>query len=464
MLKCQKNKLWLEYFPNLLCDSSLVPLNGMTLAEQMNALTRLVIILAMIMYLLNFKNTTLFLALSLLFIVIIYYIQKLNIEQYTSEHYTDIGVEPLVYGKSKPGFTRTENQNRFCNDFVPLDGVNGAFNNPNYMSINQKLVGKANPKTLIPPVIIPPSADFSYWKNNNLSVPSFINDQSNIDVYQSGYQVTTCCGEMIDKELVHNQKCCSKPVTKEGYEFPYLKTPKSELPGQVNVSCGYNPQQLSKAGLPANLPAGNCMKDPSMKTYNQNMFTSIIQPNVYTRTEVNEPINSNMGISFTQQFEPTTCSYDNGEVMYTQHDPRLFEGDVIEPCNSERITESNVYDPRFTGYGTSYRSYTDENIGQTRFYYDDVDSIRMPNYITRSNIDNLPFADSYGPLQAGSEFGNKYNADIRTLANDAFTRNAMEHRTGLQQSLMRKVNAEAWQKKAAPKGPAQYMAGSVRIM
>ena len=36
----------------------------------------------------------------------------------------------------------------------------------------------------------------------------------------------------------------------------------------------------------------------------------LIQPGVYTRNEIIEPVDSNIGISFTQQFEPTTCSID----------------------------------------------------------------------------------------------------------------------------------------------------------
>ena len=43
MLKCQKNKLWVENVSNLLCSYSLIPMDGMTLAEQMNSLSRLVI-------------------------------------------------------------------------------------------------------------------------------------------------------------------------------------------------------------------------------------------------------------------------------------------------------------------------------------------------------------------------------------------------------------------------------------
>ena len=125
---------------------------------------------------------------------------------------------------------------------------------------------------------------------------------------------------------------------------------------------------------------------------------------------------------------------------------------MIEP-NLEvinAIDPANVYDPRHTGYGTSYRAYNDDNIGQTRFYYDDVDAIKMPNYIARSNIDFARFADSYGPIPGGEEFGNKYNGDIRALANDAWLRSNLQQRTDLQQSAMRKVNAEAWQKRIAP--------------
>ena len=42
--------------------------------------------------------------------------------------------------------------------------------------------------------------------------------------------------------------------------------------GQVNVSCGYNPEQLFDSNLPTNYPAGNCEKDPSLRNFNQNLF------------------------------------------------------------------------------------------------------------------------------------------------------------------------------------------------
>lgn len=525
MFKCKKNKLWLESVSNLFCSFNLIPLDGMSLAEQMNSITRLVLVVFLVLLLLGFRYSILFLLLSLLFIIIIYYIQRNNMETFKAEYYiphqSDRNTEtnPRI-GRQNIIFNDPSSK-RFCNDKRPLDGPD---NNPNWMSVNQKLAGPANPKTLIPPVVVAPSADMSYWRANNLVEHSAINAGSQIDVFRSGYQVSTCCAPSYDcserckiatpafNPLSHNvpltegycgpgqcgnnRRPRSHPRphpgpapapgpqgsgggmadnhpapqkvgypynqhTKENFGFPYLKTSddkglvvRPNEPGQVNVSCGYNPEQLFKAGLPTNLPAGKCTKDPLMKQYNQNLYTQTIQPGVYTRSEVNEPINSNIGISFTQQFEPTTCQSNpnTGDVLYTEHDPRIIEPAISEPnlAVMSAVTESNIYDPRFSGYGTSYRSYTDDNVGQTRFYYDDVNAVRMPNYIVRSNIDNQPFADQYGPIPAGEEQGNKYNPDIRALANAAFLDGSLQHRTELQERLMRKANTRAAQQRLAP--------------
>lgn len=498
MLKCQKNKFWLEHIPNLVCSFNLVPLADMDLAEQMNTLTRLVIVVSLVLSLVGFRFGFLFLLLSLLFIIMLYYIKRKNMERFNTEHYTPqrrSGKNTCKRQEELNLFGDLTSAGRFCNDTRPLDGPDGAFNNPQWMSVNQKLAGPANPKTKIPPVVVPPPADLSYWRANNLVIHSAINEESNVDVYQSGYQVSTCCAPSYGCEEVcrfayptqnplarcgegYQSEQTREPnseSTRENFELPYLKNESSSqregcgLPylknsqemivrpnesGQVNVACGYNPIQLPRAGLPTNLPAGNCPQDPVMKQYNENLFTQTIQPGVYTTNQINEPINSNMGISFTQQFPPTTCKTNpvTGQVNYTEHDPRIM-GEVITEPNmalETPVNEANVYDPRFTGYGTSYRAYTDEALGQTRFYYDDVDAIRMPNYIVRSAIDNQPFADQYGPLPQGNANGNKFNADIRAMANDAFMTSAIQFRNDITERAMRKSNARTWQQRQAP--------------
>lgn len=432
--------------------------------------------------------------------------------------------------RTLPSLSKLNNSGKFCNDSLVLDSnlaYQGVYNNEYYTSANQMLAGPPNPKTLIPPVIVPPVVDLSYWKANNMVHFSNINEPSQIDVYKSGYQVSTCCGNMNGKiaipEGVEPQKtywstdysggCGNTQNLKENFVHQGIhRTPLNhqeynlqereireaedaqyaqqynamyntsnqyqdaskqlqDYPmnyGQVNTTCGYNPEQLYNAGLPANLSSGNCERDPIMKNYNNNLFTQIIQPGIYTRNEVNEPINSNIGISFTQQFEPTTCNVNpqNGDIMFTEHDPLQYtppaRGPNMNVINS--VNEANMYDPRFTGYGTSYRSYIDNTTGQPRFYYDDIDAIRMPNYIVRSNIDHQPFADSYGPIPGDGENGNAWNPEIRALANNAFTNAAIEFRTDLSERLMRKINANAWQRRVAPISTSgQRMAGTRRM-
>jgi hypothetical protein len=469
MLRCQKNKFWIENITNLFCTFSLIPLDDMNLAEQMNALTRLVIVIYVILLLFGFRFSMLFLLLSLLFITILYYIQKKNMETFRAEYYTPRQLKRYTNTTSSKSEIQNMNWNdlsnssRFCNDEKSLDAN---FNNPEWVSQNQKLAGPQNPKTKIKPVVVTPSHDLSYWKANNLVTHTAINEETQNDVYQSGYQVSTCQNPNYNLSVPITESYCEsirnqnvsyphnkKEMTTENFEIPYNNTVLENNIGQVNTSCGYNPDQFSNAGLPTNYPAGNCLQNSNMKQYNDNLYTQTIQPGVYTRNQINEPINSNIGISFTQQFPPTTCNSNNtGEIEYIEHDPFIIEPVITKPrpeCMTV-ATEANIYDPRFSGYGTSYRSYTDDNLGQTRFYYDDIDAIRMPNYITRNNIDIHPFADHYGPIPEGNAFGNKNNADIRSLANDTFLYESINQRTNLQQSLMRKRNNEMSQLRKAP--------------
>lgn len=470
MIQCQKNKLWLEKISNLFCSFNLIPLDGMSLAEQMNSLTRLVIIVFIILLLLGFSHSLLFLLLSLLFIIILYYIQKKNMESFRTEYFTP---EFSVYKNHIDAYKKSssnQSSNRFCNDEQPLDGANGVFNNLNWKSENQKLVGNANPKTNISPVIAPPPTDMTSWRANNLVSHSAINQESQTDVYQSGYYVSPS-NEQHQPQPQHQQQHQHQPQhqhhpqhqhqqqhhpqhqTKKLSQndvLPYIKDI-SEL-GLINTSCGYNLDQYKNSGLPTNLPAGNCQQDSQMKVYNNNLFTQTIQPGVYNRNQINEPINSNIGISFTQQIPNTEKIVTDKDIKFMEYDPNIIEPFVTDNSEDVRysITESNVYDPRFNGYGTSYRSYIDDKLGQPRFYYDDINAIRMPNYIVRSNIDNNHFADQYGPLPEGQEFGNKNTSNIQALANDAFLQSSLQHRTELQQRLMRPANNRQWQLRQAP--------------
>lgn len=561
----QTEKFWIEN-PNILfqnCD--VIPMTNMSLSNQMNSLSRLVFLISPILYLLlknGKKCSLLFFLVSLLFIIILYYLQKNRMKEPYQNIRTknSFNSQPLDMSKlSRVGPINTGGTSRnmfvdrpqallFCNDAKQIN-----INQQGNLSINQQLVGPANPKTFTSPVIVPKIADLAFWADNPGSSYQQINRETIDDTYLSGYDVSTCCSELdackvpitkntqfteeieeeieeeIDGDIIENYEGvgngCSDgtciqlppklktklpiisptptilgeyidnedvienyqdvsvcqlreksflppPILKsklpiqspspsttvpyivENFQIPYIKEVegiplRTNQPGWVNTICGYNPENLN-SNLPTNMSVGNCQKQPALDNYNKNLFTQTIQPGVYTRNQVVEPINSNIGISFTQQFEPKSCSWDDKGLTYTEHDPRIYDPPPKELEQPVDATEYNVYDPRFSGYGTSYRAYNDKFLGQTKFMYDDVDAIRMPNYITRSNIDFARYADSYGPLTDDNRYGNKNTNHIRAFAQDTFLRNSLKQRDDLMERLLRKRNSELHQLRSHP--------------
>lgn len=348
----------------------------------------------------------------------------------------------------------TSSQNRFCNDTRTFD---------QNVSINHALVGEALPLTKIPPVICPPIAAFDYWSPSYV-VPTGINNETNYDAHKAGYITEPASLECL-LQSSSNQK---EQFTLPSYNYVYSNNslnsssivPERETttpsttqsspaptPGDVDTSCGYNQNQLLQYGLPSNLPAGACMKQPEMKDYNYNLFTTPIEPTSYNTTQVIEPVQSNLGISFQQQFEPLTKTIDpiTGAIHYTSRDPRIPVPPVSAVPRPPIADASNVYDPRSNGYGPSYRSYIDPMSGRVRYIYNDIDAIRNPNYVVRSNIDNNPWAASYGPMNSN------LLTDNRKLANQQYIDASSTQREELQERYMRKVNSEVmWQRRMAP--------------
>ena len=389
-------------------------------------------------------------------------------------------------------------------------------NDPNWVSPNQKLVGPANPKFSVAPVIVAPSHDLDYWKNSSLSVRRQINEMSTFDAAASGYLVQdpTCidCSTTMPPTsygLPNTEPCAGAPMVvplPQPYEFhdshenekninsaplqsddaqviePFEEvdaTPntqpfnrlgkglKSENgngksggdgnkvetiaaidDSSVLVANGYN-QTHVQTGLPTNFPTSQCGKKDVFTEFNTDIFTQTVLPSVYTNQQVIEPINALMGISFTPSIVPTTLSSHDNELLFEEHDPNLYQAPEKAP-EKETVRTDNVYDPRFTGYGTSYRSYKEPMTGQTRFYYKDIDQIRQPGYIVRSNIDANTWADQAAPIKPGYEHGNPYTNNIHQLADTAFTDATIQQRTMMAQSLMRKRNGEMWQQKIMP--------------
>jgi len=448
----KKNKFWFDDINCLFNNTYIIPDRRMIIEEKMNTITRLIIFIFIIILFTEFlelKNNLLFLILSLFIIILYYYKEKIKMNNMKMENKNSIienYIPPSTFNVNTdlPGrdCRYASRQNYRCfneGSFKPIENISYNVNtevinvnhgsyNPNFKAPtdNQRLAGGPNPKTFVPPVIATPAFDIDYWRSNDNVTNSQINEPKNRYNSDSGYDVQNLYKiskypanyDVPRKQLKkvnspkHQPQSPSKSPSnevKENFVFPYEISSKEH-----NLN---HPDSLFNTDFKNN---------PYFKDkYKENIFTETIAPGNYKINERNEFINSNMGITHAQQFE---------EDKY----------EIIEPF--ENVNQSNVYDPRFSGYGTSYRSYVDKNLGQPRFYYDDVNSIRMPNYITRNAIDVTPFGDSYGQLNEGNE----YNSNIYEMADKHYNDSMNNFRTEMQERLMRKINSNQWQQRMYP--------------
>lgn len=428
-----KNKFWYEEPSELLCNTHLLPLAGATTEDQLNSITRLIFLIFIIIAIFDLKQALMFLIASLIIIIIIYYVER-KMSETTNEGFC---IEDIKYPHSQ----------RFCNDNVAMDMDRSTIfgiDNQEYKSINQKLADGTFTSVIndrannTPPVIVPPICD-PEWFTNNLYTRSVINKDTDMDVIQSGYEVQqpvspinkdmiienfayASLGKPYDDEFVDGSGGCAPfryRNIKEGYsgghsssiaarkihereDEPTTPLIKREQPpvkvqdksmtvtdnyGRVIVNSDYDPF-LNKHYIPSNASVGPIQQTNIFNDFNKNVITQTIQPGVYTRSNIIEPISSTIGISFNQQFEPRTMDVDTRNILFTRQDPITF----VEPPQvyAQGCTQANdVYDPRLEGYGTSYRTYIDPLLGQPKFYYDDVDDVRRPKFIIRSNVDHL---------------------------------------------------------------------------
>jgi len=124
---------------------------------------------------------------------------------------------------------------------------------------------------------------------------------------------------------------------------------------------------------------------------------------------------------------------------------------IVNVDSAKKMPEAtpyNVYDPRSNGYGDSRRGYIHKMTGQPRFAYDDVDAIRMPNYITRNNIDFMKHhGTTYGQVKPTSHTDPML---LRKHVHREYLNNQLNFRNSLQSSWMVKGNNKRKQQKEFP--------------
>lgn len=460
----KKEICWFNNITNLFDDVEIIPKHSQCLEKKINNLTRLMLLLFVISVILgifDLKTNLIILLFSSIIIILLYNKQKMtkkeNINDDNYEGYTNIRenyssdcklfTPRITYNCKLPSNLQVNANDLFIKQnieankkFMNHSRHHNKKYNPNFATVtdNQKLVGRANPKTLVAPIIAPPMTS-SEWRREGL-FPEVLNTEKQKYHNLSGYDIDKDNYIEMKYKVPNSFSCPQKlyknqkryapmglpkqepqqqpiPSIKENFDFPY-EIKNNKIPHYINndaellYNAGYDDNELFKTKL----------------SNDENVLDEIIYyPTKYSKNIRNEPINTLIGITEPEQFEPV-------------------DYELIEP--DEDINMSNVFDPRFTGYSSNERNYTHNVTGQPRFYYDDIDAIKMPNYITRNALDMTNFGDRYGPMNSS---GNDYTSNIHNLANSHYMDSMNQFREDITASRMRKINAESAQKKMYPK-------------
>jgi hypothetical protein len=284
---------------------------------------------------------------------------------------------------------------------------------------------------------------------------------------------------------IERPKKASSQTVKEGFDFVNLNESEvindnfGGLGNNVNtLDTSYN--KFNRARPNTTVVNDQLLQESPTYVYNNSyfqqperrVFLNEIQPSLYSYGVTQEPINSNIGISYNPQPAPVYLDQVNNNgvnmPLYSRIDPQLVRSDGTsgqinsQPLRTEwsanysnyiapegSVNFEDIYDPRFNSYGDPYRSYADVNLGQTKYYYSDVDAFRQPNFISRSNVEFTEFRDPQNKVYP--EYNRTVSLDdMRVRAENQTTADELYHRDDMMSHISSSMNKRDWQLKFAP--------------
>jgi hypothetical protein len=461
---------WIDNPLSLLDDCVFVPETGMTRDEKTNAITRLLLLVVLVLYLLRYKHSGVVLISGLLIILILYFS---NIKEYYGEIQMDA---PIPY------------KNRLLSQNA-----------------------KAQEKMSLQPIIAPRSHDREVWSYPSYrhSAVNYNNGMYDIseqyepvpqteDYKEYDPRLQTYTGFGFDKlsdwckTNPQSAPQNTTPVSREGFVNPAIQTSLAMQASRDAFTKAVSRERFSSENThPASIPstqttalypdgsllipktATSIYALDSEMNRDRYKYMENVQPETLTYSDVSYPINSNIGISYTPQQPPLVLDQvamnDASYPLFHRIDPQLVRDQNL---SEDRLSElprrttwsskysgleagpgtvnfEDIYDPRFNGYGDPYRSYGDVNLGQVQYYYSDLDAYRYPNFGIRSKVDFIDFVDPMGKVLP--EYTRQVGLDdVRKEVHNQYTADSVYFREDLQERLMRKRNRELWQLRAMP--------------
>lgn len=149
------------------------------------------------------------------------------------------------------------------------------------------------------------------------------------------------------------------------------------------------------------------------------------------------------GLAYTSKV-PDSKARDpaRGTLMYFDRPPLVGQ-----------VNSCNVYDEKYRGYGSQYRTYSDINTGQIQYYYDRSreDAYYEPIYDIESNVDSYLYRDPMGvvkPVYSKCPSKNGYNCPFGQAETqygcDTWTNDSSMHREDIMSRQQMVHNQQRW--------------------
>lgn len=326
-------------------------------------------------------------------------------------------------------------------------------NDENKVYPNAALTGQAHPRTRISPIMTIRPIDTGgpdntvYWRDNAMSSISILNKRKKQYPALMGYNT---------EDLTALQ--CQQPDLRRSLGDQTMASPLVQTiqPGVYTLPAAYDPintdfnidETTQFEPIAQDRPVGNVVFRPVEDDHPPSKPSSKPDPNPGEREKKKDDADT---LDSKESYEPISKKADRSPLPPPSEWNARKAGvsPYQHPPLEDDVSIYNVFDPRFAGYGSDDRHYLEPMLRQPRYFYDDVDAIRRPNYIVRSKIDSCvtPFGDGYGPMRVDQ----RTLVQNRPLAEQGYLNQTLNFRNDMMESLMRKKNSERWQERAAPK-------------
>jgi hypothetical protein len=475
MIQCKK-KFWLEHLPDLFCSLTIIPTHNMSPELQFNTLTRLVLICTLLLYIISYKYTSIFALISILLIVVVYYVQlRWNQEHFTESTPMSLNMMSAIptYNQSGPSISLNELRN-YQNQLLRgnLDVTNSDRQESTAYDMEIRESGPPLARTLVKPIVVNPPY---------MNMPDGYNEPTCNGVIQRKIQFKNLNEfepEPIKESFSHPNRPTKEFFTEERNTLtprttlvtsynpdsssfsnldnvnPYYRgeaslrgTDKMRV-NEMPTSCGYNAEK-KKYGYPVNYPGAPMSLNDDMTEYNKKIFTNRYGSVLYNN-EIQE-LNYIQNLQSSPYYHgPETKVFNpkNGTSIVTRRDANSYKMPKTEMQDpfDERPSLSNIFDGRSIGYGQEYRAYIDPVASNVNYMYDDIDTgSRGYNFISRNKIDIYPEAEQTGIL---SEDGP--NENIHRITHQGFIDRTNEFRNDMVSGYIREFDAVEAQRKLYP--------------